>query len=134
MDLNQTEQHWLRRSITAYGSGERLSSVEIEKTKHGSVWIFEADDLVCLAHSRGAACAPRGDAIQNGVMLGVFSPPDAHHRALHNFLVQGLVPDGVYRVLAVIDPSHRVLVDVHRNVFTIAADTPIHVKRLVQHG
>lgn len=49
----------------------------------------------------------------------------------HNFLVQGLVPDGVRRVLVVIGTHRRAAVGVEENVFSVKAEQPIHVERLL---
>jgi len=70
--------------------------------------------------------------MQAGVFLGVFDPPDEYRRDPHNFLVQGVAPDGVERVQVLIDNRRNLTVDVKDNVFSVAADKPIHIKRLLR--
>lgn len=70
--------------------------------------------------------------MSKGVGLGVFDPPDEHQRGMHNFLVQGIVPDDVSGVRVSIDNGRQLTVDVEENVFSVAADKPIHIKRLLR--
>jgi hypothetical protein len=62
----------------------------------------------------------------------VFDPPNARQRNPHNFLVQGLVPNSVSRVLVQVTNRRRVIIDVKENVFSALADKPIHVKQLLR--
>lgn len=78
------------------------------------------------------ACDRERRAMREGVSLGVFDPPDEHRRGMHNFLVQGIVPNDVKQVLVLINNRRSLILDVKDNVFSIAADRPIHVKRLLR--
>jgi hypothetical protein len=78
------------------------------------------------------ACDRKQRAVREGVSLGVFDPPDKHQRSMHNFLVQGIVPGDVSQVQVLVNNRRDLTVDVKENVFSVAADKPILVKRLLR--
>jgi hypothetical protein len=111
-------------------------SVERRMLAHragNSIWIFSTAHQLCLAQGRGASCAPKSVARREGVFLGTFRPPTKLEPSLHDFLVQGLVPNGVKRVSVIVGKSHIRTVPVKGNVFSVAAEQPVHVKRLLRH-
>lgn len=95
-------------------------------------WVFATRRLVCLAQVRAASCTLKYMAQHEGVFLGTFRPPTRQDPALHDFLVQGLVPNSVRKVLLIVGSHHKVVVDVKDNVFSLERDEPIHVKRLLR--
>jgi hypothetical protein len=95
------------------------------------IWVISAGQQLCIAQVRGAACAPKYRARHEGVFLGTFRPPTKRDPALHDFLVQGLVPNGVRQVALVIGTHRTVVIDVKENVFSFERDEPVHVKRLL---
>lgn len=110
----------------------RVPDTQLVKTEQGPLWILHTPRLICISHIRGMACDRRRRAMSKGVGLGVFDPPDEHQRGMHNFLVQGIVPDDVSGVRVSIDNGRQLTVDVEENVFSVAADKPIHIKRLLR--
>lgn len=109
------------------------SLVQRQAAAGRNTWAFSTRGMVCLAQGgRGsAACTSPGDAIENGVTLGAFSPPSPTNPRLHDFLVIGLVPDSVALVHITIGHADHV-VAVHNNMFSVASHTrPIIVHRFV---
>lgn len=76
---------------------------------------------------------PKYRARHEGVFLGTFRPPTNRDPTLHDFLVQGVVPNDVGRVLLVLGSHRKAIVAVRANVFSFEADEPIHVKSLLRH-
>jgi hypothetical protein len=109
-----------------------IASTQLVITEHGRLWVFRTGRQACIGHTRGMACTPWRKAVREGLVLGVFDPPDKHRRGLHNFLIQGLAPDDVGGVQVLINNSRYSTVDVEENVFSAAADKPIHVKWLLR--
>jgi hypothetical protein len=109
--------------------------VEFEVTqrvaKHDSLWVLATDRLLCVAQPRGAACAPKSAALKHGVPLGTFRPPTADHPVPHDFVLQGVAPDGVRKVLVVIGKDRQFVADVKRNIFSVERDEPVHLKELL---
>jgi hypothetical protein len=71
-----------------------------------------------------------GVATSEGVSLGTFSPPSKRVHRLHHFMVLGLVPDGVERIELKIG-MRRKTVEVKNNLYSVASDRPIFVRRLI---
>jgi len=114
---------------------EAHESVEHRMLAHragSSIWIFSTAHQLCIAQLRGASCATKSIARREGVFLGTFRPPTNHEPSLHDFLVQGLVPDGVRKVLLVVGSHRKIVVGVRSNVFSFEDDQPVHVKRLLR--
>jgi hypothetical protein len=127
--LPDREELLIQANIGAFRSSSPLSRVHLVPTEHGRLWLFTTSNLVCLAHQRGAACAPILKAKKVGVFLSVFRPPTELEPRLHDFLVLGLVPDGVRKVIASAD-GHRLAANVEENTFSLAGDQPIQLQRL----
>jgi hypothetical protein len=108
---------------------------QLAGTSHGRLWIFTTSrHLLCVVQERGGGCAAIKLALKQGVYLGVFRPPTKRRPVLHDFLVQGVVPDGVRQVMVLVGakrPRTRV-VPVKDNVFSAGAEQPVHVKRLLR--
>lgn len=98
-----------------------------------ATWVFATRHQVCLAQIRAASCASKHVARRDGVFLGTFRPPTRQDPTLHGFLVQGLVPNNVRKVLLVIGSHGKAVVSVRGNVFSFEADKPVHVKRLQRY-
>ena len=130
--LPQVAAHRISKALDDTYNANRASNSQLATTKEGPLWVFHAARFVCISHARGMACDRVRRAMREGVSLGVFDPPDAHRRGMHNFLVQGIVPNDVKQVLVVINNRRQLTLDVNANVFSIAADRPIHVKRLLR--
>ena len=122
----------IRRALDLYEPAARVTRLHRSYTASGYVWVVATERLMCIVHSRGSACAPIPRAIQGGVVLGVFDPPDGHHKEPHNFLMLGLVPDGVTTVSGLVNYHRRILLPVKGNLVSATGDEPIHVKRLVR--
>ena len=122
----------IKRSLVSYEDHALMSDIQLAWAA-GSMWIFSTQRLLCLAQRRAVVCAPKGRASREGVFLGTFRPPTNRKHVLHKFLVQGLVPDGVERILAVIGSRRKVVVDVKANVFSVRSEKPIHIERLLPH-
>jgi hypothetical protein len=128
----QEEKRRINEGLATY-KARRVFDTQLATTAQGPLWIFRTTRFVCISHARGMACAPKRRAMQEGVSLGVFDPPDEHQRGLHNFLVQGIAPDNVSRVQVLINNNRHLTIDVNQGVFSIAADKPIHLKRLLRN-
>lgn len=127
------EEHRVLSAIQMFDPDATLLMTQLgHRDTDGSVWVILTERLMCLTHTRGTACAPAPRAIKEGVVSGVFSPPSRHRSALHEFMVQGVVPNGVRQVLVTVDNRRHLLVDVKRNLFSVERDAPVHVKQLVR--
>lgn len=95
-------------------------------TAQGTVWVFLTETALCLAQgNRGAvACSTPSRAASDGISLGVFSPPSTAVPRAHDFLLFGLVPDGVRHVRLKIGKRHRT-VKVRNNLYSASSDRPI---------
>jgi hypothetical protein len=130
--LPQAEYVRIRNILQLYGPAlNGLTGTQRVGTPGGSLWLFKTSRLICLAHERGAACAMESAAQEVGVFLSVFRPPDAAHPSMHDFLVCGLVPNGVRHVRATVGERQAQVV-VRSNVFCMAANQRITLQRLVR--
>lgn len=92
---------------------------------------------MCLVQANlgSISCSRRRQARSQGVVLGTFKPPTKEIPALHEFLVLGVVPDDVRFVVATIGRhlhERHIRVAVRNNVFAIAAEQPVLVRKLVR--
>jgi hypothetical protein len=129
-DLSQAEARRIRAGLKANGLAG-ATDTHLAATGQGRLWVFTTADHMCISHMRGMACDRKRRATHEGLFLGVFDPPDEDRRDPHNFLVQGIAPDDVGRVQVLID-SRYLTVDVKENVFSVTANKPIHIKRLLR--
>lgn len=129
--LPQRDARRINADLEANGL-PRPAEIHLAATEQGRLWVFNSARQICISHVRGIACSSWRQAMQAGLFLGVFDPPDEHRRDLHNFLVQGIVPNDVDRVLVLVNNRRHLTLDVEENVFSLAADRPIHVKRLLR--
>lgn len=107
--------------------------VQRSRTAHGTAWTFVNDSAICLAQGGfgSVACSRWAPAKKDGVVLGTFTPPSGRFKQPHDFLVLGLVPNGVVQVALRVGRRHRV-VAVSHNLFTATSDVPILVARLIR--
>lgn len=94
-------------------------------------YVAATEKLLCLTQPRGATCARWGIAKQRGLVLGTFEPPTHGHPRPHDFLLQGIAPNGVRHVMVVIGQSHQITVKVENNAFSVKRDRPVRLKRLL---
>lgn len=127
----QAEAHRISGALDTYNAS-KVANIQRAATEQGPLWMFHTARFLCISHTRGMACDREQRAVREGVSLGVFDPPDQHRSGMHNFLVQGIVPNDVKQVLVLINNRRKVILDVKENVFSIAGDRPIHVKRLLR--
>lgn len=127
--IPKEEERAIWKSISAFRPESPITLAHLVSTPYGGLWVFATSNLVCIAHRRGAACTPWGKAERRGVFLSVFRPPTRSQPQMHDFLVLGLVPNSVRRVIAVSGRT-RVATAVRENVFTFAGDRPILLRRL----
>ena len=66
-------------------------------------------------------------------MLGTFRPPTTSVPVAHDYMLQGVVPDGVSKVVVVIGKDRKTFVDIANNVFSIGRDSPVHILRFLRH-
>lgn len=134
-ELRGNERVRILKNFTAAGPQTIASKPQLVGTEHGRLWIFSTSKhMLCIVQARGGGCAPLKAAIKRGAYLGVFRPPTKQRPVLHNFLAQGVVPDDVKRVLVLVGtkrPRTRV-VPVKDNIFSVGAEQPVHVKRLLR--
>lgn len=117
-----------------HGPQTLTSEPQLANTEYGHLWIFTTSKhLLCIMQPRGGGCAPVKMAAKRGVYLGVFRPPTKQRPVLHGFLVQGLVPDDVPQVIVTVGKQRTRVVPVRGNVFSVAAEQPVHVKRLLRN-
>jgi hypothetical protein len=123
----------LSRILKKPGTPFTPSPVQRSHTNGGIVWAFVVGDQVCLTQgTHGASvCVAKDVAISEGVSLGTFSPPSQRIPRPHNFLLLGLVPDGVGRVELKIG-RRRERAGVKNNLYSVSGDKPIFVRRLVR--
>lgn len=121
----------IQKALVAYEAPALLRDTQFTRAS-GPVWIFYTRRQLCLAEQHGAVCASTARAVREGVFLGTFSSPTKRIPYLHNFLVQGVVPDGVRQVAVTVGARHTRVVPVMENVFSVAAEQPVHVKRLLR--
>ena len=118
------------------GSQRRLKAdlVQRARTDEGTAWVFLNGSEICLAQGgRGSvACSPVTRA-KEGVSLGAFSPPSEQIPRPHDFLLLGLAPDGVTKVVVVIGARRRTLA-VRNNLFAASGDRPVLTKRFVHES
>lgn len=129
-------REWQRilSSISLGGAQPPTSRPQLAKPGHGDFWVLTASrDLLCIARTSGAACARLKVAAKQGVFLGTFQPPTKQRPAMHEFLVEGVVPDGVQHVSVAVGTNRTRVVPVRGNVFSVSAEQPVHVKRLLRH-
>jgi len=132
--LRGSERKRILRTISFHGSQVMTSEPQLADTEHGHLWIFTTSKhLLCVVQARGGGCAPISLALKQGVYLGVFRPPTKQRPGLHDFLVQGVVPDGVKWVSILVGEHRTRVIPVKENVFSAAAEQPIHVKRLLRY-
>lgn len=132
-NLRGSERSHMLKAITLEGSQTLTSEPQLASTEYGRLWVFTTSKhLLCIAQARGGGCAPVKVARKKGVYLGVFRPPTKQRPVLHGFLVQGVIPDDVKQVVVTVGKRHT-RVSVRRNVFSVAAEQPVHVKRLLRN-
>lgn len=130
--LRGSERSRILKHLSLDGSQALISEPQRAVTKYGPLWIFPTSKhLLCIAQARGGGCAPVKVARKKGVYLGVFRPPTKQQPVLHDFLVQGVVPDDVKQVVVTVGNRHTRL-SVRRNIFSVKAEQPVHVKRLLR--
>jgi hypothetical protein len=97
------------------------------------IWVFMERRNLCLAQGGlgSVACSKVHRAELDGVSLGVFSPPSKDVPRPHDFLLLGLAPNDVRKVEITIG-KRRQLIDVKKNLYFVAGDQPILVKRLIR--
>ena len=111
------------------------ANTQLVRTRKGSIWVFLTGEKMCLiqANFGSVSCTKKRLARLHGVVLGTFKPPSKAVPRLHRFLVLGVMPDDVRYVSATIGRhSHErhIRVPVQSNVFAIAAEQPVLVRRL----
>jgi hypothetical protein len=116
----------------------RPADTQMVQTARGDVWVFLTRRELCLAQSGlgSLSCSPKKAAVKEGVVLGTFKPPSKSVPRLHEFLVLGVVPDGIHRVPVVIGEkpvTHSSAIPVRDNVFAVGGEEPILVGRLHPH-
>lgn len=121
------------KNLTILKAHPLTSKIQLGSRQRGGLWIIPTKRQLCLSQQRGVSCAPKRAAINNGIVLGTFRPPTSTIPAPHDFLVQGLVPDDVKRVLAIVGHHRQVVIDVNHNLFSIERDEPVNVARLLHH-
>ena len=133
-ELRRAERKHILNTLASNGSQTLASEAQMVDTDHGYLWIVTTSKhVLCIAQSRGVGCAPIKAAVNKGVFLGVFQPPTKQRSGFHDFLVQGVVPDSVKRVVVVIGEARTHTIAVKENVFSVEAEQPVHVKRLLRH-
>ena len=110
----------------------RFKNLQLVARGSNRLWVLSTGQQLCVAQPKGASCAPKKVSIEKGVLLGTFRPPTKRKPFPHNFLLQGVVPDDVEKVLVVIGKDRQLVVDVKRNVFSVERDDPVHLKRLLR--
>jgi hypothetical protein len=118
-------------------ASERANPVntQLARTSEGSIWIFLTSEKMCLVQANfgSISCSKKRLARSQGVVLGTFKPPSKEVPYLHQFLVLGVMPDDVRYVSATIgrhSHDHHIRRPVRNNVFAIAAEQPVLVRRL----
>lgn len=131
--LPGSERRRILESIPLNGP-QTLTDPQSAITGEGRLWVFLiGQHVLCVAQSRGEACAPLKDASRRGVFLGIFRPPTDRHPVLHGFLVQGAVPNHVKHVVVTVGKRRTRVVPVNGNVISVEAERPVHVKQLLEH-
>jgi hypothetical protein len=115
--------------------GVKSVNTQLARTREGSIWIFLTGEKMCLVQANfgSISCLKQRLARSQGVVLGTFKPPSKEVPYLHRFLVLGVMPDDVRYVSATIgrhSHEHHIRVPVRSNVFAIAAEQPVLVRRL----
>jgi hypothetical protein len=113
----------------------RPVNTQLVRTPGGSIWVFLTGDRMCLVQANfgSISCSKKRLARSQGVVLGTFKPPSKEVPYLHQFLVLGVMPDDVRYVSATLGRhSHQrhIRRPVQGNVFAIAAQRPVLVRRL----
>lgn len=96
-----------------------------------SLWVLSSGRSMCISQPKAASCAPTEVAEREGVFLGTFTPPTKRRPFPHDFLLQGIVPDGVRQVKLVVGESKQLVANVRGNVISVRRAEPVHVKRLL---
>jgi hypothetical protein len=111
------------------------ANTQLVRTRGGSIWAFLTGEKMCLVQANlgSISCSKKRLARSQGVVLGTFKPPSNEVPHLHQFLVLGVMPDDVRYVSATIGRhlhKRHIRVPVRHNVFAIAAEQPVLVRRL----
>jgi len=107
--------------------------VQRARTPDGVAWVFLEGSEVCLVQgqSGSVACSPQPRAEAEGVSLGAFTPPSKRIPRPHDFLLMGLAPDGIRKVVVTIG-KRRQKIAVRDNLFSASGSQPILIKQLVR--
>jgi hypothetical protein len=124
-------------SILDRGSHSQLNAAHVQhaRTTSGAAWVFVNGSDLCLASGRrgGVACSQMTRALEEGVSLGVFSPPSKPGQRPHDFLLMGLAPDGVTQVEVSIGKRQQKIA-VQSNLFSASGDQPVMLKQFVREN
>lgn len=122
-------------TILDRGSHRQFTADHVQhvRTASGAAWVFVNGSDLCLAQigRGGVACSQMTRAREEGVSLGVFSPPSNPSQKPHDFLLIGLAPDGVTRVVVSIGHQHQKIA-VRNNLFSASAEQPVLIKQFVR--
>lgn len=130
-DMSTTEEKHILEGINEIESTSRhLKAVQLVFTDVGRVWLFRSGSELCLSRAPlgAVACAQSRVARKRGLVIGTFTPPVGNHKDLRNFVVVGVVPNGVKQVTAHIGAEQVRQVQVHQNVFALRSNQPIQVE------
>jgi hypothetical protein len=119
-------------NVSHYHPDAPISNPQLAN-RHHHIWVVVSGHLLCLAEPRGVACKPKSASRAEGIMLGTFQPPSKRIPVPHNFLLEGIVPDNVSRLVLIVGRSQARTIVVRHNVFLVRGDEPVRVKRLIRH-
>jgi len=127
---------YARRSLASAAGVEPHAQFRNAQLAMGErpLWVLTSERSLCIAQPKAASCTAKRRASREGVFLGTFRIPTKRYPSPHNFLLQGLTPDGVDGVLVIVGESRRLVVDVKDNVFAIERDQPVHRLKLLRRN
>jgi hypothetical protein len=116
--------------------GPRSAAVRPFRTQHiatpqGDLWLVDGREQSCLIEGGkgGITCASNHLVRRYGLAVGIGDAPTQPGGKPHNFLLLGIAPDSIHRVLLKIGAGTQE-VPVRHNVYTHRANVPIVISRL----
>lgn len=118
----------IRRLIGAPSGALPFEHAQFVRVGESGMWFVAGDILACLAQANFGAvsCGLVSDVANNGLVLGVFTPPARPARLPRQFLVLGVVPDCASAGQAKIGGEFRTF-PIRHNAYAVRADRPVSI-------
>jgi hypothetical protein len=123
------------RQLLKKGGLHKFEPMRVQRaqTSDTVAWVFLNGKAMCLAQGNrgGLACSPRARVEAEGLSLGVFTPPSKQIPRAHDFLLMGLWPDQVRKVVVTLGTEQRTE-PIRNNLFSDSAERPLLIARAIE--